>query len=122
MEVWSKVSLMHDNRVMSHVDMLGPLASEIMTKFTAPDQLRAINYLKNAPTNVHQKTVAIVEGFPGVGKTEFLAYVIVTMLTQQPKFPIACISAANQPTDVLASASTEQLKTSVLRNLNTHPF
>ncbi|EDO01657.1 predicted protein [Sclerotinia sclerotiorum 1980 UF-70] len=51
-----------------------------MAKFIAPDQLCVIEYLKNALTNIHEKTVAIIEAFPGTGKTEFLVYAIVTML------------------------------------------
>ncbi|KAI9649407.1 hypothetical protein NHQ30_001983 [Ciborinia camelliae] len=81
-----------------------------MDKFTDEDQIRAIEYLKNAPTNVHGKTVAILEGFLGVGKTPFLAYVVVTALLGEPQDPIACICAANQPTDVLVNAINEAIQ------------
>ncbi|EMR83548.1 hypothetical protein BcDW1_7814 [Botrytis cinerea BcDW1] len=68
------------------------------------DQLDLIEHLGNTPVNEQRKAVGIVEGFPGVGKTAFLAYVVVCMLAQRPQAPIGCICAANQPTDILAKA------------------
>ncbi|KAM0164795.1 hypothetical protein ACHAQE_002671 [Botrytis cinerea] len=104
MDQWSKVLLMNDNRVRSHLDILGNDVGLIMEKFSAKDQADTIEYLRNTPVNTQGKAVAIVEGFPGAGKTEFLAHVIVCMLAQKPQAPIGCICAANQPSDILVKA------------------
>ncbi|THV53786.1 hypothetical protein BGAL_0042g00330 [Botrytis galanthina] len=76
----------------------------------AKDQLDAMEYLRRTPVNEQRKTVAFVEGFPGVGKTAFLAHVVVCMLAQKPQAPIGCICAANQLTDVLAKAIDSAIK------------
>ncbi|TGO09117.1 hypothetical protein BTUL_0178g00030 [Botrytis tulipae] len=122
MDAWSKVLLMHDNRVITHRDILGEDAGLIMERFNAKDQLDAIEYLRNTPVNTQGKAVAVVEGFPGVGKTAFLAHVVVCMLAQQPQAPIACICAANQPTDVLAKAVERAIEDTCIRQPDLAPF
>ncbi|KAM0138405.1 hypothetical protein ACHAP3_003732 [Botrytis cinerea] len=117
MDDWSKVLLMNDNRVMGDRDLLGDDAGRIMENFNAEDQLKAIEYLQKTPVNKQHKAVGIIEGFPGVGKTAFLAYVVVCMLVQKPQDRIACICAANQPTDVLAKA----IERAITDTCNRHP-
>ncbi|TGO37170.1 hypothetical protein BHYA_0104g00280 [Botrytis hyacinthi] len=122
MDAWSKVLLMHDNRVITHRDILGEDAGLIMERFNAKDQLDAIEYLRNTPVNTQGKAVAVVEGFPGVGKTEFLAHVVVCMLAQKPQAPIGCICAANKPTDVLAKAIERAIEDTCIRQPDLAPF
>ncbi|KAF7889898.1 uncharacterized protein EAF02_002313 [Botrytis sinoallii] len=122
MDAWSKVLLMHDNRVRTHVDILGEDAGLIMERFDAKDQLDTIEYLRSTPVNSQGKAVAIVEGFPGVGKTTFLAHVVVCMLAQQPQAPIGCICAANQPTDVLAKAIERAIEDTCSKQPDLAPF
>ncbi|TGO53910.1 hypothetical protein BOTNAR_0282g00030 [Botryotinia narcissicola] len=102
MNEWSRVLLMNDNRVIGNRDILSEHWSQYGAN--AKDQLDAIEYLRHTPVNKQRKAVAIVEGFAVVGKTAFLAHVVVCMLAQQSQAPIGCICAANQPTDVLAKA------------------
>ncbi|TGO47826.1 hypothetical protein BCON_0262g00110 [Botryotinia convoluta] len=106
MDEWSKVLLMNDNRYGAN----------------AKDQLDAIEDLRNTPVNSQGKAVAIIEGFPGVGKTAFLAHVVVCMLAQQPQAPIGCICAANQPTDVLAKAIERAIEDTCNRQPDLAPF
>ncbi|KAF7952092.1 uncharacterized protein EAE97_001589 [Botrytis byssoidea] len=122
MEAWSKVLLMHDNRVRSHVNILGDDAGLIMERFNDKDQLDAIEYLKKTPVNSEGKAVGIIEGFPGVGKTAFLAHVVVCMLAQRPQAPICCICAASQPTDVLAKAIERAIENTRHRQPDLSPF
>ncbi|TEY86416.1 hypothetical protein BOTCAL_0009g00430 [Botryotinia calthae] len=122
MDEWSKVLLMNDNRVIGDRDLLGNDAGRIMENFNAEDQLKAIEYLRNTPVNEQGKAVGIVEGFPGVGKTAFLAYVVVCMLAQKPQNPIACICAANRPTDVLAKAIERAIKDTCNRQPDLAPL
>ncbi|KAF7898265.1 hypothetical protein EAF00_004711 [Botryotinia globosa] len=122
MDAWSKVLLIHDNRVRAHVDTLGKDAGLIMERFNAKDQLDVIEYLWSTPVNSQGKAVAIVEGFPRVGKTAFSARVLVCMLAQRPQAPIGCICAASQPIDVLAKAIERAIEDTGHRQPDLSPF
>lgn len=98
--------LMHDTRIWTSKtnDFLGSGGREALAHLTEEDHVNVIRYLSNVPTDKHGIAVAVVEGYPGVGKTYFLAQMIKALVATSDNKQYLVLAPSNAPADVAALA------------------
>lgn len=102
-ESLGKHLLMHDTRAFALTDFLGNAGREALGHMVEEDHLNVIKYLSNVPTDKHGVAVAVVEGYPGVGKTTFVAQMMKALVKTSTKQYLV-IAPSNAPADVAAMA------------------
>ncbi|KAL5349813.1 Tripartite DNA replication factor [Pseudogymnoascus australis] len=106
MEALGRHILMQDTRIWQArtTDFLGNAGREALQHLGEEDHLNAIEYLSKVPTDKHGVSVAVIEGYPGVGKTFFLAETIKALLSASDKSQYLVLAPSNAPADVAAMA------------------